>query len=103
MDRLRSLGDGAIVDLNLLGNSLKENAGGDGGVGPDVDSLGGGEGTGADRDGNIDVDLASVVNLYGNQRADALAIAGREVSRSDVDDGEIGESAVVVDPVVEDA
>ncbi len=103
MDRLRGLGDSAVVDLDLLRYSFKENAGGDGGVGSDVDSLGGGEGAGADRDGNIDGHLAGVVDLYGDQRADALAVTSRHVSRGDIDDGEVGEAAVVVDPVVEDA
>ena len=100
--RSGGLGDGAVVELDLLGDAFEDDAGGDAGTGGDVDAFGGGESAGADDDGDVDVDVAGVVDLNGDEPADVFAVACGEIAGSDVDDGEVGEAAVVVDPVVEE-
>jgi len=102
MDGSRGFWNGPIVDLNLLGLTFKEDTGGDTGASRDKDALRSGEGTGANGDGDVGGDVAGVVYLDGDEPAYADSVAGREVSRGDVNDGEVGETAIVVDPVVEE-
>ena len=48
-----------------------------------MDSFGGGEGAGADDDGDVYVDVAGVVDLNGDEPADVFAVACGEIAGSD--------------------
>jgi hypothetical protein len=102
VDSCGGLGNGAVVELDLLRSAFKDDAGGDTGAGRDVNALCGSEVTGANGYRNVYGDVAGVVDVDGDEPADADAVTGGDIARGDVGDGEVGEAAVMVDPVIEE-
>jgi hypothetical protein len=96
------LGDAAVVDLEGVGGAFEDDVGGGGGTGEDAEALGGGEGAGADGDGDFGGGEAVVADVDDDEIASGAAGAGEHGARDDVGDGEVGEAAIVVDPVVEE-
>src|ERR1039457_3078034 len=102
MDAGLSLRNGSVVDLDLLGGIRKDDAPGCAGAARNAHPLGLRSGAGADRDRRFRLSVSIVVDIHGDQPSGRQAIARLKLARGHVHDSQVGQTAVVVDPIVEE-
>jgi len=95
-------GGAAVVEDDLGGWGVHDDAGGRVGESGDVDAGGGGEVSGEDGEGDVDGGGSIVVDGDGDEPAGVVTFAGGDLAGLDVGDGEVGEAAVAEDPVGEE-
>src|SRR6266702_3414194 len=97
------LRNGPIVDLDLVGCVCEDDARGCAGAPRNTQLLGlRGFGAGANRDGHFGFGVSVVVSLDGDQPTRGQAGARLQLAWGDVDDRQIGQTAIMVDPIVEE-
>ena len=96
------LGRAAVVEDDLGGWGLDEDAVADVREAGNADAGGGGEGAGVDGERDFDGGGSGVVDGDGDEPAAVVTLAGGKLARLDGDDGEVGEATVAEDPVREE-
>jgi len=95
-------GGAAVVEDDLCGWGVHDDAGGGVGEAGDVDAGVGGEGSGENIEGDIDSGGAVVMDGDGDEPAGVVTFSGGKDAGFDVDNGEVGKAAVAKDPVGEE-